>query len=114
MVMVYDAQDERGADMSSSWPRPVLFLRHYATLLLTDHRYFTILALLVVLGDVVLTQLIIRFVPCKHQSPNAKARLTGMFTDTEIDWETYIYQLELYLDGERDYGLIEGPTGPLV
>ncbi|EPT06103.1 hypothetical protein FOMPIDRAFT_42557, partial [Fomitopsis schrenkii] len=35
-------------------------------------------------------------------------------TDTEIDWETYIYQLELYLKGERDYSLITGPTGPIV
>lgn len=70
--MVYDAQDERGADMSSSWPRPVLFLQRYATLLLTDSRYFTILALLVVFGDAVLTQLIIRFIPCKHKFPSVK------------------------------------------
>ncbi|KAI0636819.1 mannosyltransferase [Trametes polyzona] len=65
--------------------------------LLTDPRYFTALAALVILGDAVLTQLIIRFVPY-----------------TEIDWETYMYQLELYLKGERDYALITGPTGPIV
>ncbi|PCH38119.1 glycosyltransferase family 58 protein [Wolfiporia cocos MD-104 SS10] len=65
--------------------------------LLTDPRYFYVLATLVVAGDAVLTQLIIRFVPY-----------------TEIDWETYIYQLELYLKGERDYSLISGPTGPIV
>ncbi|TFY65484.1 hypothetical protein EVJ58_g1958 [Rhodofomes roseus] len=65
--------------------------------LLTDPRYFYVLAALVVAGDAVLTQLIIRFVPY-----------------TEIDWETYIYQLELYLKGERDYSLISGPTGPIV
>lgn len=35
-------------------------------------------------------------------------------TDTEIDWETYMLQLELYLSGERDYALITGPTGPIV
>ncbi|KAI0748277.1 glycosyltransferase, partial [Daedaleopsis nitida] len=34
--------------------------------------------------------------------------------DTEIDWETYVIQLELYLKGERDYALITGPTGPIV
>lgn len=34
--------------------------------------------------------------------------------DTEIDWETYMYQLELYIEGERDYSMISGPTGPLV
>ncbi|KAI0363477.1 mannosyltransferase [Pilatotrama ljubarskyi] len=65
--------------------------------LLTDPSYFTALATLVVLGDAVLTQLIVRFVPY-----------------TEIDWETYMYQLELYLKGERDYALITGPTGPIV
>ncbi|GBE82042.1 mannosyltransferase [Sparassis latifolia] len=65
--------------------------------LLTDPHYFYALATLVVLGDAVLTQLIIRFVPY-----------------TEIDWETYIYQLELYMKGERDYALISGPTGPIV
>ncbi|GJE95191.1 glycosyltransferase family 58 protein [Phanerochaete sordida] len=69
----------------------------YCRCLLTDPRYFLTLACLVVLGDAALTQLIIRFVPY-----------------TEIDWETYIYQLELYLKGERDYALISGPTGPLV
>ncbi|KAI0780777.1 mannosyltransferase [Trametes elegans] len=65
--------------------------------LLTDPGYFTTLAALVILGDTVLTQLIIRFIPY-----------------TEIDWETYVYQLELYLKGERDYALITGPTGPIV
>ncbi|CCL98442.1 uncharacterized protein FIBRA_00439 [Fibroporia radiculosa] len=65
--------------------------------LLTDTAYFWALAALVIFGDALLTQLIIRFVPY-----------------TEIDWETYIYQLELYLKGERDYALISGPTGPIV
>ncbi|THH29639.1 hypothetical protein EUX98_g4553 [Antrodiella citrinella] len=69
----------------------------YLKALLTDSRYFNTLAVLVILGDVVLTQLIIRFIAY-----------------TEIDWETYIYQLELYLKGERSYSLISGPTGPLV
>ncbi|KAH8106750.1 mannosyltransferase [Cristinia sonorae] len=69
----------------------------YAKALLTNPRYFQTLAILVVLGDAVLTQLIIRFVAY-----------------TEIDWETYVYQLELYLKGERNYGEISGPTGPLV
>ncbi|KAI5114744.1 hypothetical protein M0805_008176, partial [Coniferiporia weirii] len=55
------------------------------------------LAALIVLGDAVLTQLIIRFVRY-----------------TEIDWETYMYHIELYLKGERGYSAISGPTGPLV
>ena len=37
-----------------------------------------------------------------------------VFTDTEIDWETYMYHIEHYLRGERNYSLIDGPTGLLV
>ncbi|GAD98961.1 dolichyl-P-Man:Man(5)GlcNAc(2)-PP-dolichyl mannosyltransferase [Paecilomyces variotii No. 5] len=33
---------------------------------------------------------------------------------TEIDWTTYMQQVSLFLDGERDYALIKGSTGPLV
>ncbi|KAI0673069.1 mannosyltransferase [Trametes maxima] len=83
--------------MSSPPTRLVRSLWTLSVHLLTDPRYFTTLAALVVLGDAVLTQLIIRFV-----------------SYTEIDWETYMYQLELYLKGERDYALISGPTGPIV
>lgn len=43
------------------------------------------------------------------------AILAGLtFTDTEIDWTTYMQQVRLFLDGERDYSLIKGDTGPLV
>ncbi|KAI0709420.1 glycosyltransferase family 58 protein [Earliella scabrosa] len=81
----------------SSLPRPLQSLWTFALNLLTNPQYFRVLAALVILGDAVLTQLIIRFVPY-----------------TEIDWETYMFQLELYLKGERDYALITGPTGPIV
>ena len=44
-----------------------------------------------------------------------KQILTGLaFADTEIDWETYMYHIELYRNGERNYEKIEGPTGLLV
>ncbi|KAL2829962.1 glycosyltransferase [Aspergillus cavernicola] len=33
---------------------------------------------------------------------------------TEIDWTTYMQQIQLYISGERDYTLIKGSTGPLV
>jgi alpha-1,3-mannosyltransferase len=36
------------------------------------------------------------------------------YTDTEIDYTTYMTQISLYRDGERDYTRIIGPTGPLV
>ncbi|KAM5533260.1 hypothetical protein V8D89_013037 [Ganoderma adspersum] len=81
----------------SSLSRLAHLVWNLAYSLLTDPRCFGALATLVILGDAVLTQLIIRFVPY-----------------TEIDWETYMYQLELYLKGERDYALITGPTGPIV
>lgn len=61
------------ATMSSSSPPPSLLavrsvgeLVRYAIALLTDPRYFSTLACLVLLGDAVLTQLVIRFVPCKY------------------------------------------------
>ncbi|KIM62064.1 glycosyltransferase family 58 protein [Scleroderma citrinum Foug A] len=65
--------------------------------LLFDKRYFWALAGLVVLGDAVLTQLVVKLVPY-----------------TEIDWETYMVHIDLYLSGERDYSKITGPTGPVV
>ena len=36
------------------------------------------------------------------------------FVDTEIDWDTYVKQVKIYIEGERDYTKISGPTGPLV
>jgi alpha-1,3-mannosyltransferase len=36
------------------------------------------------------------------------------FVDTEIDWKTYMQQVEVYIKGERDYSMISGDTGPLV
>ncbi|KAJ7751970.1 glycosyltransferase family 58 protein [Mycena metata] len=72
-------------------------LRQYARLLLLDSRYFWWLASFVILGDFLLTQLIIHFVPY-----------------TEIDWATYMVQTDVYLKGELDYSRITGPTGPLV
>ncbi|KAK0459611.1 glycosyltransferase family 58 protein [Desarmillaria tabescens] len=65
--------------------------------LLFDKRYFWILAALVVASDAFLTGFIVRFVPY-----------------TEIDWETYMIQVETYMKGQRDYSQISGPTGPLV
>ena len=36
------------------------------------------------------------------------------FIDTEIDWSTYVQQVEQFLGGTRDYGIIRGDTGPCV
>ncbi|KAF7363339.1 putative dolichyl-phosphate-mannose--glycolipid alpha-mannosyltransferase [Mycena sanguinolenta] len=72
-------------------------IQRYARLLLFDSRYFWWLAAVVILGDFLLSQLIVRFVAY-----------------TEIDWETYMVQTDVYLKGELDYSRITGPTGPLV
>ncbi|KAJ6547446.1 glycosyltransferase family 58 protein [Mycena capillaripes] len=72
-------------------------LRHYARLLLLERQYFWWLASFVIMGDFLFCQLIIRFVPY-----------------TEIDWETYMVHVDVYLKGELDYSKITGPTGPLV
>ncbi|KIY50974.1 glycosyltransferase family 58 protein [Fistulina hepatica ATCC 64428] len=65
--------------------------------ILFDRKYFWVLLLCVALGDACLTQLIVHFVPY-----------------TEIDWETYMIQVESSLSGQLDYSKISGPTGPLV
>ncbi|KAJ6596776.1 mannosyltransferase [Mycena vulgaris] len=65
--------------------------------LLLDPQYFWWLASFVILGDLLFSQAIIRWVPY-----------------TEIDWETYMVQTDVYLKGELDYSRITGPTGPLV
>ncbi|KAF7322883.1 Dol-P-Man:Man(5)GlcNAc(2)-PP-Dol alpha-1,3-mannosyltransferase [Mycena chlorophos] len=62
-----------------------------------DARFFWWLASLTIVGELVLSQLIIRYV-----------------SYTEIDWETYMAQVQVYLKGELDYSRIAGPTGPLV
>jgi alpha-1,3-mannosyltransferase len=40
--------------------------------------------------------------------------LLNDLTDTEIDWQAYMEQVEQYVSGERDYTKIYGGTGPLV
>lgn len=37
-----------------------------------------------------------------------------MGLDTEIDWETYMIQVKVFINGEHDYSKLTGPTGPLV
>jgi len=83
--------------MSPTSTPTLITLRRLIIPLLTDPAYFWVLASLIIVGDGVLTQLIIHFVPY-----------------TEIDWETYMVHIGIYLKGERDYANVTGPTGPLV
>jgi alpha-1,3-mannosyltransferase len=65
--------------------------------LLTNAKHTRWIAPLLLAGEAVLCGLIIWKVPY-----------------TEIDWETYMVQVRLFFDGERNYSKITGPTGPLV
>lgn len=80
-----------------------------------SRRYFWVIAVAVLVGDAALTQVIIRYVPCglphPHKLPWYKAHSR---IDTEIDFATYMYHVNLYRQGERDYSKIIGPSGPLV
>lgn len=35
-------------------------------------------------------------------------------TDTEIDWQAYMQEVEGFANGTRDYTQLRGDTGPLV
>ncbi|KIL68557.1 glycosyltransferase family 58 protein [Amanita muscaria Koide BX008] len=65
--------------------------------ILTDPHLFWALATVIIVADAILTEVIIQVIPY-----------------TEIDWKTYMVHTSLYLEGERDYSKIIGPTGPLV
>ncbi|GAA95532.1 glycosyltransferase family 58 protein [Mixia osmundae IAM 14324] len=62
-----------------------------------DTRAHTALTTLLLLGELILSIFIVRYV--KY---------------TEIDWSTYMQQVALYQSGEKDYALLKGDTGPLV
>ncbi|WVW84139.1 hypothetical protein I302_106168 [Kwoniella bestiolae CBS 10118] len=65
--------------------------------LLLDRKWFWPFVALLVVGEALLGVLIIWKIPY-----------------TKIDWPAYIQQVEMFLNGERDYSKIEGETGPLV
>ncbi|KAI4310778.1 hypothetical protein MLD38_035728 [Melastoma candidum] len=56
-----------------------------------------VVASVLVFADAILVALIIAYVPY-----------------TKIDWDAYMSQVSGFLEGERDYGNLEGDTGPLV
>ncbi|KIW21117.1 hypothetical protein PV08_01697 [Exophiala spinifera] len=65
--------------------------------LLTNAKHTRWIAPLMLLGETALCGLIIWRIPY-----------------TEIDYTTYMAQVRMFLDGERNYSKITGPTGPLV
>jgi hypothetical protein len=65
--------------------------------LATNPLYDTVFLVLLLLAELILGLAIIRYVPY-----------------TEIDWEAYMQEVEMWLEGEYDYRKIYGGTGPLV
>jgi len=58
--------------------------------------------------DALLTVAILFKVPCTYPVCFLAESL-----DTEIDWKAYMEQVAQIVQGERDYALIKGGTGPL-
>ena len=95
-----------------------------------DPTHTTWLVPLLILADTALCALIIWKIPCKQASQASQASLQPIIEapsivtkwltpafhtqDTEIDWKAYMQQIVQYRNGERDYTLIKGDTGPLV
>jgi hypothetical protein len=88
--------------------------------LATNPKHLRWLCPLLLAADAILCVLIVWKVPCRPSSPwcslLAFTRLICVNggTDTEIDWTAYMEQVTQYVNGERDYTLIKGGTGPLV
>lgn len=107
------------APMAKTASSPNTYLAQLVTaikLLLNDKRYFWHLAILAILGDAVLTQLIIRFISCQLLLAYNPVNLLikSLHSVTEIDYETYMEQVACYETGERSYTFLTGPSGPLV
>ncbi|WWC89131.1 uncharacterized protein L201_004049 [Kwoniella dendrophila CBS 6074] len=65
--------------------------------ILFDRKWYWPFVTLLLLGEALLGILIIWKIPY-----------------TKIDWPAYMQQVEMFINGERDYSRIEGETGPLV
>ncbi|KAH0541279.1 hypothetical protein FGG08_004203 [Glutinoglossum americanum] len=84
--------------------------------LATNPRHLRWLCPLLLCADALLSGLIVWKIPCKL-NPHGYIQETNLLNDcpdTEIDWTAYMEQVTQYIDGERDYMLIKGGTGPLV
>ena len=82
--------------------------------LLKNRKLSRWLSLCLILGEILLNGLIITNVSCMWRPQSTNKQLSDHFADTEIDWKAYMQQVKQFLDGERDYTLIKGDTGPLV
>lgn len=80
-------------------------------------------AVALLFADAILVFLIIAFVPCNFTFIQfIFISIMHMliwfnffkFSDTKIDWDAYMSQVQGFLQGERDYRDLKGDTGPLV
>jgi len=75
---------------------------------LQNPKWSGLVARLIWIFDAVLSTAILLRINCIKMSLRIELRI-----DTEIDWKAYMQQVEQILQGERDYALIKGDTGPL-
>ncbi|BGP28111.1 glycosyltransferase family 58 protein [Rhodotorula toruloides] len=74
----------------------ISYILEHPTALFTDHeRCFDLVAAAVLLWECVLSVAVVKYI--KY---------------TEIDFSTYMQQAQAYLDGERDYSMMKGDSGP--
>lgn len=92
------------------------FVKSCVLELLVNPKSTRIIAFLLFVFEVVLNIFIVKRVKCKYL-----CSLLWIFwikfsrsADTEIDWTTYMQQVECFLNGTRDYTKITGDTGPIV
>lgn len=81
-----------------------------------EQQCYPIVSLLLLLFEIFLNVIIIQRVRCKMMIIFITLLQFTLFfiTDTEIDWSTYMQQVECFLNGTRDYSQITGATGPIV
>ena len=100
-------QNQRSTALHEKCVRSFLVLLFNAT-------YFWVLACIVIVGDTLLTGLIIKYIPCGLLFILHDCLIHLHLLDTEIDWKMYMTQTKVFLSGEHNYSRITGPTGPLM
>ena len=85
--------------------------------LFSNRSHFQLIAYLALFADLCINLFIVNFAKCKYFSMgnNTFSKNCSIFhVDTEIDWSTYMQQVECFLNGTLDYQQIYGDTGPIV
>lgn len=98
-----------------------LFRKFICFLFTVNTPGFIIIALLGLIFELILCFWIVSSVPCNFFYYLLKINFLNFIVyfllkilDTEIDWSTYMEQVQVYMKGEKNYSKIGGATGPLV